>query len=152
MIAISDNWNCPNCGELSEIQFKRCWNCGADRAGTLDPHFQIESMPQMTLEKRDSWLVGFAWLLAWIAVCILVLAAAGMLESWLPRFWIVRLSLASVLLLFCLLTAVFINVLSRLYLWLRKYLYADQPDDSPSRQAAGGQQKTVQLEGSPDND
>lgn len=152
MIAISDTWNCPNCEETSEIQFKRCWNCGADRDGVLDPYFSIDSRPQSKTETRVSWAMGFAWLMAWIGVCTLVIAAAVILESSLPSFWIVRLSLAAALLLLCLLLAVFINILSRLYLWVRNYVYADQPDEPEPRQVSGGQNQIVQQKGLPGNE
>lgn len=29
-------WNCPSCGEASEENFSRCWNCGAAPDGTRD--------------------------------------------------------------------------------------------------------------------
>lgn len=96
-------------------------------------------------------MAGLAWLVAWIVVCAITLAAAVIVESWLPRVWIVRLSLAAVLLLLCLLTAVFVNILSRLYLWLRNYVYADKPDElEPGR--LSGDQKVVQLKGPPEHE
>lgn len=90
--------------------------------------------------------------MAWIGVCTLVLAAAVILESRLPSFWIVRLALAAALLLLCLLTAVSINILSRLYLWVRNYVYADQPDDPELLQVTRDQNKLVQRKGRPGNE
>ncbi len=152
MIAIPETWNCPNCGEASEIQFKRCWNCGADREGRPDPHFDIESRTQTKTEQRVSWALGFAWLTAWLVFCAMVLTAAVTLESWLSSFWSARISLAAVLLLMCLLTAVFVNILSRLYLWIRDYLYADQPGDPEVRQRPGSKHELLQLKSPPRNE
>ncbi len=32
-------WDCSNCQESIEDSFERCWNCGADQDGVLDPEF-----------------------------------------------------------------------------------------------------------------
>lgn len=32
-------WKCPNCEELIEDNFDRCWNCGTHTDGTLDTSF-----------------------------------------------------------------------------------------------------------------
>jgi glucan phosphoethanolaminetransferase (alkaline phosphatase superfamily) len=118
----------------------------------VDPHFSIESGPPAKVEQRGSWAMGFVWLTAWIVLCGLVLVAATLLESWLPSLWSQRLSLAAVLLVLCLLMAVFVNILSRLYLWFRNYIYADQPDVTQSRQIVGNDNQPVQLKGPPEND
>lgn len=36
-------WTCPCCNEQLESTFERCWNCGADSEGIVDPDFQAET-------------------------------------------------------------------------------------------------------------
>lgn len=33
-------WVCKNCGEMVEDEFYKCWNCGTEDDGTVDPTFE----------------------------------------------------------------------------------------------------------------
>lgn len=128
MIANSDNWICVHCNEQSPRQFRTCWKCGATKGGEIDPTFRIESpSSEERPETHRSLSMSIAFMLAWFLFCIIVIMSAFLLENVLPPFWTKRIAYAGILLLICLLLAVLINVISKLYLWLMKYL-DDEPD------------------------
>lgn len=39
---LSEDWECPACGEKIESGFEICWACGSSREGARDPGFQTE--------------------------------------------------------------------------------------------------------------
>lgn len=126
-------WLCPNCREAIEPHFRRCWNCGSDDLGNLDPTFRTDAATDgIGAKPRGSRSISFAWMLLAICTFIAIMATAISVELLLPERWNLRLSLTIGLFLVCLLTGVAINVASRLYLWLREYLYSNEPRlDSP---------------------
>jgi hypothetical protein len=38
-------WTCSNCSETVEADLSRCWSCGADQSGNVDPAFRRASEP-----------------------------------------------------------------------------------------------------------
>ena len=121
-------WMCKNCHETIDPHFRRCWNCGSDDLGNQDPRFVNDAEPEVANESpRRSTFVSFVWMVLAICTFIGIMAGAIFVERWLPKEWNIRLSLTMTLLLLCFVSAVAINVASRLYLWVREYIYADEP-------------------------
>ena len=119
-------WICFNCREAIEPQFKTCWNCGSDEHGNADPQFVNDAEPEPPIKSSPSRLLGWAWMILAIASFVGLMAGAIYLDRLIPEWWNRRLSLILGLLIFCLVVAVAINVASRLYLWLRQYLYESE--------------------------
>ncbi len=79
---------------------------------------------------RRSRFIRFAWMILAIGSFVGIMGVSIAIERLLPEPWNIRISLTFTLLLLCFVTAVAINVASRLYLWLRAYLYEDEADEA----------------------
>lgn len=45
--ALSDEWECPTCGEMNPVNFLQCWSCGYDReSGVLNSNESSELMSE----------------------------------------------------------------------------------------------------------
>jgi len=58
-------WTCPKCGEPTEEQFASCWKCAA-------PPGQAAPLPRLPKRKRFYFLLGLAFELVLIALCLLL--------------------------------------------------------------------------------
>lgn len=140
MIRLQQLWQCPNCRESVEPHFRKCWNCGSDELGNVDPHFVNNAEPAASVSNnRHSGVVNFAWMILAICSFVAIMAAAIVIELILPVQWNIRLSLTLALCILCFLAGVSINVACRLYLWFSEYLHADDP-----REQSPGESQLIQ--------
>ena len=75
----STSWTCPNCAELIEPQFDRCWKCGSDKDGRIESESSdsLSTQPVPTSGSGIGWSV-FAFVVFWpLGLMALVLSILG---------------------------------------------------------------------------
>ena len=90
-------WSCANCRKNVDVEFEICWNCGANRDGTLDPafiradasppsstdHLASDDLPvkESTFATSSKNDVRFNWPIAIIHFCCAIYVVIRLLAS-----------------------------------------------------------------------